>query len=267
MKILPVLFTILLFSSVFSQSNYFQGKNLYCPSQNAEARDLFQRGIKVLHLNQKLDPKYLRTNQELFFQATKLDSTFCDAYFFTGYIARLEGDFEIATVFYYMADSLSTIPSFEFKQNLAFSSMAIGAVDLARKKYNEIKEFMPSSSEGFYGFALTSLVIGDFEEGLENINKAIRNNTNGNSDSMNDALYLKAILLTRNQKYREAIPYFEKTSKFKKEPNYYIHYSLALLKTAEQTKDEKMKIKAKKYYDKIDDKSMIPEELIPLFKF
>ena len=267
MKISLILFALSVLSFVNAQQTYFEGKDLVCQPKNEQAQKTFDSAIKILHLNSSLDPKYLNANKELFFRATKEDSAFCDAYFFTGYTARLQNEFETALTFYYMADSLSTRPSLEFKQNLASTFLIYEAYDTAREKYNEIIEYFPSNPEGYYGYALTSIFLEDTEEGLQNINKAIAYYRQKGVRNFDDATYLKAILLTLNKKYQEAIPLFETVSGFKKEPNYYIHYSLALLKTAEANNDEKMKKKAKKFYDKIEEKTMIPENLMSLFKF
>ena len=250
-----------------AQRSYFEGKDLVCEPKNEQAQKTFDSAVKILHLNSRLEPKYLAANKELFFRATREDSTFCDAYFFTGYTARLENDFQTAVTFYYMADSLSTRPSLEFKQNLASTYLVYEAYDLARQKYDEIVENFPSSPEGYFGRALTSIFLEDTEEGLRDVNKSISYYKINGSQNYDDALYLKALLLTLNEKYQEAIPLFEQISQFKKEPNYYIHYSLALLKYSESIRDEKMKKKAKKFYDRIEDKSIIPEKLVPLFKF
>ena len=229
--------------------------------------ETFESAVKILHLNKQLDPKYLRANSELFFRATKEDSTFCDAYFFTGYTSRLLNEFENALVFYYMADSLAVKPSVEFKQNLAMSAMILGSDEIARKKFDELKESFPENPEGYYGVGLTSTIIGDYENGINNLNQAISIYKNSSNPSITDAYYIKAILLTLSEKYEDAISYFEKSSKFKKEPNYYTHYSLALLKTAQKNNDEKMLKEAKKMYGKIEDKTQIPPFLVPLFDF
>lgn len=227
--------------------DYFLGNNLVCEPKNETARETFNSAIKIMHLNDQMVPKYLNANRELFFRATKEDSTFCDAYFFTGYTSRLMNDFETALAFYYMADSLAVKPSLEFKQNLAVSAIALGGAEIARNKYNEIKQIFPESPEGYYGFALTSVFLEDYEDGLININQALFYYKQNGKKQLDDAHYLKAILLTLNQKYTESVPLFESVAgKYKKEPNFYIHYSLALLKIAESTNDEKMKKKAKK---------------------
>jgi tetratricopeptide (TPR) repeat protein len=267
MKQLFLIFLLLLFSKNYSQ-DYFKGKKTYCEPKTERAQDLFKSGIKILHLNSQLNPEYLEKNRMVFFEAIKEDSTFCDAYFFVGYTSRLLNNFELAFPYYYMADSLAVKPALEFKQNLAITAMASDAWDFARLKYSEIKTNFPDNPEGYYGIAVTSLMIGDYEEGVANATTAMRMYNSQKDDKITDARFIKAVLLTLLEEYETAIPLFEQSrSRFKKDENYKIHYSLALLKVSEQMKNEKMKNNAKKIYDSIEDKSMIPENLVPLYKF
>jgi tetratricopeptide (TPR) repeat protein len=261
MKLISFLVFFLIGNYAFSQ-NYFEGKNLYCKSENAQAIEKFNNGIEILKLNYDLKPKYLAINSTIFFDALKIDKTFCDAYFFVGYTLRLQNKMDLALKYYYMADSLSQNKSIEFKQNLAVTALLLGKDKLSRKKYSEIIEFFPESPEGYYGFALTSPILGDVDKGLENLNLAIEKHTNSGSKIKDDVLFLKGVLLTLNKKHEESIEYFEKTySTYKRDQNYNIHYSLSLLKVSELRKDEKMKQKALKYYDKIEHKEDIAKEI------
>lgn len=261
MRLVYILLSLIAFSQAYSQ-NYFEGKNLYCKSENFEALKKFNGGIEILNLNHNLDPKYLAINTTIFFDAVKMDKSFCDAYFFVGYTLRLQNKLDLALRYYYIADSLSQNKSIEFKQNLAVTALMLGKDKLSRKKYSEIIKYFPESPEGYYGVALTSPIIGDVETGLENINLAFEKYKNSGQKVNDDALFLNGVLLTLNKKYEESIEYFEKTySTYKKDENYNIHYSLSLLKVSEIKKDEKMKNKAKKIYDKIEHKEEIPKEL------
>ncbi|EAZ95976.1 hypothetical protein FBBAL38_01115 [Flavobacteria bacterium BAL38] len=79
---------------------------------------------------------------------------------------------------------------------------------------------------------------------------------------------MKGILLSFNKKYIEGLEYLEKSySSYKKEENFKIHYSLCLLKVSEINNDEKMKKKALKNYEKIENKEQIPNELKILLNF
>jgi tetratricopeptide (TPR) repeat protein len=256
------LFTLIFTLGTAFAQDYFKGKNLICESENAEAMRLFNGGIKVLHLNQSLDKKYLEKTADIFFRAYKADTTFCDAAFFTGYTMRLMND-KNALVFYYLADTLSQNKSALFKLNLAAEAMRFeneAGIKIARKKYLETIQYFPENPEGYYGFALTSIMINDTDKGLENINTAIQKYQITEGTVKIDAYFLKAVLLAVNKQYNEALGYFEKSrSSFKKEINYNIYYSLSLLKVSEANNDNEMKKQAKKVFEKIKDKSMIPE--------
>lgn len=258
------LFILLILNTnfIFSQ-NYFEGKNLYCKSENPEAIKLFNVGIETLYLNRSLDRKYLDMTSKAFFQAYKKDTTFCDALFFTGYTLRLLND-KNALPYYMLADS-SYNKSIEFKTNLAAECLRYAnekTIPIARKKYTEIINLFPENPEGYYGFAVTSTFLGDYEKGLENINTAIQKYIVTNPKLKNDVLLLKGILLSLNKRYEDALPFLENVlSTYKKDFNFRIHYSLCLLKVSELKKDEKMKQKAQKIYEKIEEKNQIPDDI------
>lgn len=260
-KIFLVLF-ILNMNFIFSQ-NYFEGKNLYCKSENPEAMKIFNDGIEILYLNKSLDKKYLKITSTIFFDAYKKDTTFCDALFFAGYTLRLLND-KNALALYFAADS-SYNKSLEFKTNLAAECLRYGnekTIEIARKKYTEIIKLFPESPEGYYGFALTSPILGDYEKGLENVNIAAEKYKIINPKLKDDVFYLKGILLSLNNKHNEALENLDKVySSYKKDLNFKIYYSLSLLKVSQENKDEKMKKKALSIYEKIEDKDQIPKEI------
>lgn len=269
MKKIFIFLLILNINLIFSQ-DYFEGKRLYCKSENARAMELFNTGIETLYLNKSLDKKYLKMTSDVFFRAYKTDTTFCDALFFTGYTLRLLND-KNALACYYMADSLANNKSIEFKTNLAGEALRFGneaSIKIARRKYNEIIKYFPESPEGYYGFAVTSPIYGDVEKGLENMNLAIEKYTLKNYELKDDVIFLNGVLLALNKKYEEGLESLEKCySTYKKDENFKIHYSLCLLKVSEIKKDEKMKQKAMKFYEKIENKDQIPENIKPLLKF
>lgn len=268
MKKIYYLVFVLFFNFSFSQ-DYFLGKNLYCESQNNRAKELFDTGIETLYLNQNLNKKYLAMTADVFYKAYKTDSTFCDAIFFAGYTSSLIGNRKTALACYYVADSLSNNKSIEFKVNLAAEALKMGndfGIKLARKKYDELIKFFPESSEGYYGFAITSPDLGDYEKGLDYLNIAIEKYSD--TKKLKEINFIKAILLTLNKKYSEGKEFFEDSDKaFKKDDNYKIYYSLCLLKVSEELNDEKMKEKALKLYNKIEDKNQISDDFKKLFTF
>lgn len=269
MKKIIITLLILSFNTIFSQ-NYFEGKNLYCKSDNPKAMELFNTGIETLYLNKTLDKKYLKMTADVFFRAYQTDTTFCDAIFFAGYTKRLLND-KYALTCYYYADSLANNKSIEFKTNLAAEALRFGneaSFKIARRKYNELIEYFPESPEGYYGFAITSPMFGDTEKGLENLNIAIEKYRKTNSELKSDVIFIKGILLTLNKRYEEGLDFLEKSySTYKKDENFKIHYSLCLLKVSEIKNDEKMKQKALKQYEKIENKEQILENIKPLLKF
>jgi len=247
------------FSNLYSQTDYFEGKRNYCElSENERIKEIFPLGIKCVQNRQ-----YLGSAIEIFTDVIKIDATFCDAYFWAGYAFRLSNMNKEAVAMYYIADSLAQNKSIEFKQNLASTSMIIGADSLARRKFEEIKEYFPNSPEGFYGVALTSTKIGDVIYGLENINIA----ENKYNEPNEDAQLLKAILLTLNEKYSESISYYEKIeNKFSKLDHFNGNYALSLYEIGSENKDEKSIKLAKKYYNKVRKKEELTEYIRSKFE-
>jgi tetratricopeptide (TPR) repeat protein len=261
-KILILILCLSTFSNLYSQSiysDYFEGKKTYCPKPTDErSRHIYDLGIECVQRNKRLGEAF-----EFFAEIIKKDNNFCDAYFWAGYTLRLSNMNKDAVIFFAAADSLAQNKSFEFKQNLATTSMLIGADKYARKKFEELTEYFPTSPEGFYGIALTSTTIGDFDYGLKNISIAEKKYKSQNKD----AQFLKAVLLTLNGNYKESITYYEKCSKkFENNDNFNGNYALSLYKVGTNSNDKKMLKEAKKYYRKVNNKSLLTEDIKAVFE-
>ncbi|MBL1219174.1 MAG: hypothetical protein D8M59_16980 [Planctomycetes bacterium] len=170
--------------------------------------------------------------------------------------------FEEATVYYYMADSLSNNKSIMFKLNLAATSAYTGRFQLARDKFVEIVEHFPESPEGYYGIATTAMSLGDFENGLKNINIAL-SKYNSNNQQIGHEVYLsKAILLTLSGKFEESLSVYEEINgRLKKDDNYLVHYAYSLKKVGQKKNDKKVLKKAYMLYRKVKDKSVLSDEI------
>ncbi len=204
------------------KTDYFQGNTFYCTPKDDKIIELFQLGMKSLQFE-----KFHGAAMNIFTDLIKNDTVFCDAYFMTGYMLDLFKEDTLAFAFLNVADSLAQNKSIEFKLTAAMNSMKIGRPDIAKRKYEETKEFFPDSPEGYYGTALISPFYGEFEYGLENINTAI----NKYKRNGKDALFLKAVILTNLKRYEEAEGLFEDVkSTYKKDENFKIHYSFNFIK-------------------------------------
>lgn len=269
MKIKLLVLILLSFQTIQSQ-NYFEGKNLYCKSTSPKANELFNLGLETIRLNSSMDEKYFKIASNIFFKAYKEDTTFCDALFFVGYSLRLANDRK-AFAFYIMADSLANNKSIEFKINLAYEGIRMGSdksIAISRKTYLKLIEYFPQSPEGYYGFAITSPMIGDFEKGVVYLDTAIIKYKEQNSEIKPEVFFIKGVLSAMNKKYEQGLENLELSfSDYKKDENFKTYYSLCLLKVSELKNDEKMKAKAKKFYDKIENKDGILPETKELLKF
>lgn len=250
--LLSVLLCLINISAQQNQTDYFLGNRTYCKKpDNERVNKIYPLGIKCIQQN-----SYLGAAFKIFSEVIEADNSFCDAYFWAGYTLRLSNMENEAVIFYHAADSLAQNRSIEFKQNLATLAMKVGRMTFSRKKFKEMIEYFPESPEGYYGIGLTSLFLEDYKNGLENINIAENKYNTPNKDCQS----LKAVLLTLNEKYEEAIPYFEKVeSNFKKEDTFNGCYALSLKQIGIKNSDEKLIKKSKKYYDKVQNKTGLPD--------
>lgn len=262
MKNIAYLF-ILFIQFTYSQSEYFDGYYTICPKpSDKQSQENYKLGLDCIKAN-----KYIGGANRLFLDLIKKDSTFCDAYFLAGYTYRLSNMDEAALTYYYVADSLSNNKSLIFKQSLAFMASKMGSFKLARKKYNEMKQFFPESPEGFYGIASTSIFIGDSENGIENLNIAIRKYSEKGISTGEEIYLVQGILLTRIGKYVQSVEVFEKLrGNVTKNDEYRANYAYSLIKNGKANNDEKLIKKARKLYEKIEDKTNISEIMISEFK-
>ena len=241
------------------------GDKLYCELSEKKDKDLFKLGMDCIKQN-----LYIGAASKIFQDLTKKDKAFCDGYFFAGVTFRISNMNREAFLMYYMADSLSQNKSIEFKQNLATTSILVNKIDLARKKYTEITNYFPKSPEGYYGIALTAPMIGDFENGLENIKIAINKYEEigpRNSQVKNETELLLGILLTLNKQYENSLSHFEECEgKYKKDDNFNTHFSYSLIQVSKLKNDEKMKKKAFKIFDRIISKDEVSDEIKKEFK-
>ena len=89
-----------------------------------------------------------------------------------------------------------------------------------------------------------------------------------NGISLGDEIYFtQAILLTRNKKYYESVEIFDRLrGDITRNDEFRMDYAYSLLQVAKESKDEKLMKKAKKMFDKIEDKSNLTEAVIAEFK-
>jgi tetratricopeptide (TPR) repeat protein len=154
------------------------------------------------------------------------------------------------------------------KTNLASVALILGLDSFARLKYEEMVKYFPTNPEGFYGVALTAPSLGDYENGLVHINKAIDKYDGYSEKENSDPYFIKGILLALTGKYEEGKEYLDKAPRrLKKQEHFNIFYSLCLLKIGIANQDDKLKKKAKKYYNKIQFKDEIPKDVKRLLVF
>ncbi|MCU7616671.1 hypothetical protein NZ698_05635 [Chryseobacterium sp. PBS4-4] len=259
MKKLVTLFIVFLSINVFSQENYFSGKTNYCTPQKEESKKNFEISFLALKY-----PKYYGGYTNLLMKVVKEDPGYCDAYFMAGYFFRLQDMHKEALALYYIADSLAQNKAPIFKQNLAIQFMRFGKADKARAKYEEMVKYFPTNPEGFYGIANTSIILSDYDKGLENLKKAEElYQTSGGVN--NDVKYMYGMLNCLKGNYEKSLPYLDEVySTYKKDENYLSLYALAQIKVGKSTNDEKLIKKAKKTYEKIKDKPLVEDISIKL---
>lgn len=255
MKKRLIIFILLLSVKGFSQDSYFLGKTNYCTPQDADSKKGFETAFLALNY-----PKYYGGVTNLLLKIGEKDPKYCDAYYMAGYFFRLQDMHKEALAAYYIADSLAQNKAPIFKQNLAIQFMRFGKVHEARKKYEELVKYFPENPEGYYGIGNTSIVIGDYEEGLKNLKQA-EDLYKVSGKVKDDVVYMYGMLYTLKENYETALPYLDEAySTYKKEDGYLSIYALALIKEGRRKNDEKLIKKAQKTYEKVKDR-MIAEEI------
>ena len=254
MKKLITVFIFLFSLKCFSQDTYFLGKTNYCTPQNTDSKKSFDAAISGLQF-----PKYYPAITSMLVKVIEKDPAYCDAYFLAGYYFRLQDMHKEALALYYVADSLAQNKAANFKQNLAIEYMRFGAADKARAKYEEMIKYFPQNPEGYYGVANSSIVIGDYENGISNLKKA--ENLYKETGKVNDDVkYMYGMLYAFKEDYEKSLPFFDEVfSSYKNDDNYLLLYSLSLIKVGKSKDDEKMIKKAKKTYERIKSKGRVDD--------
>lgn len=237
---------------------------LACSTDNKEIIDLYETGFSALQKT-----TYYNTAGRIFFQIIQQDKSLCDAYYYTGIALTKQDKDDAAYTYLYYADSLATQPQMPFKIALAESALRIGNVGLARKKYEEIKQFFPERPEGYYGLSLTATSVGDLVEGLVNTDRTLakyKNTGNLTPEREQEIYFIKAILLRMNTQYDKAIEFFEKSKElFGTTTDYLANYALATYELYKQTREEKWKRESQQALEQIHDKEALKEDFLLQF--
>lgn len=251
-------------SSVAQVYPIYPVKELACSTENEEIIALYKMGFSALQ-----NPAYSNTAGRIFFQIIQQDKSLCDAYYYTGISLTNQDKDDAAYTYLYYADSLASQPNLSFKSALAASALRIDNVGLARKKYEEIKQYFPNSPEGYYGLSLTATSIGDVVEGLVNTDRTLAKykNTGELTPQREQEIYLiKAILLRMNMQYDKAIEFFEKSKEhFGTTTDYLANYALTTYELFKQTNAEKWKHESQEALLHIQDKETVKEDFFLQF--
>ncbi|WP_413513939.1 tetratricopeptide repeat protein [Myroides odoratus] len=239
---------------------------LACPTESKEIIDLYETGFSALEKT-----AYSNTAGRIFFQIIQLDKRLCDAYYYTGLALIKQDKDEAAYSYLYYADSLVTQPNLGFKTALAESALRLGNVGLARKKYEEVKEYFPNSPEGYYGLSLTATSLGDVVEGLVNTDRTLAKykKSGGLTKDREQEIYLiKAILLRMNTQYEKALEFFERSKEsFGTTTDYLANYALTTYELYLSTKEEKWKKESQQALQLIQDTAGVKEEFFKQFVY
>ncbi|MBB1140944.1 M48 family metallopeptidase [Myroides sp. WP-1] len=239
---------------------------LVCPTTNKEILDLYNMGFSALE-----QTEYYNTAGRIFFQIIQQDKKLCDAYYYTGVALTKQDKDNAAYTYLYYADSLATQPTLTFKVALAESALRIDNIGLARKKYEEIKQYFPNSPEGYFGLSLTATSIGDIVEGLVNTDRTLAKykNTGLLTEQREQEIYfIKAILLRMNTQYDKAIAFFEKSKPyFGTTTDFLANYALATYELYKQTKEDKWKVESQRALEQIQDQTTLKDDFIHQFNY
>lgn len=259
------LFSVNVFCQSKKQPDY-TSDNLVCKTEDNEILALYEKGMMALE-----NPEYSNIAGKIFFNIIKKNEKLCDAYFYTGKALTKQGKDRAAYTYLYYADSIAAQPVFEFKIGLAEAALRIDNVGLARKKYEEAKQYFPNNPEGYYGISLTATSIGDVVEGLVNTDLVLmRYKDYGELTKVREQeIYLiRAILLLMNTQYEESLECFEKSKEhYGSTTDYLINYALVCYEMYLKTKEQKWKEKSQNALLEIQDKTIIKEDFLERFVY
>ncbi len=271
MKYIKTLIIYFLFLGILNAQNQtesyiYESIKFECPTENDTIKALYKSAFEALNT-----PKYINTAGKIFFNILQIDKSLCDAYFFTGIALTQQEKHQAALSYYYYADSLATNNNSVFKEELAQAALRVNNVGLARKKYEEIIKYFPEDPDGYYGLGLTATTLGDSEEGLKNLEIAEQKYLSEQSWTVqrkNEVWLMKAILLTMEERYKEAIDYFERCEDtFGELEDFNANLALSAYHLYQEKNDEQWKKRCLEALQKLQDKEKLKESFLAIFKF
>ena len=176
------------------------------PTENERAMMAYNIGTYLMRQN-RLDEA-----ENLLKEAIDLDPVFIDAIDHLGLVYRKQNRLDEAERNYLKSIELNDKNRVPFL-NLAVVYRLQGRLNDAFQLYRHVTQIYPDDPEGYYGIGEIFFIVGDNENAMTFIDKAINLYIGLNSLLVYDAFYYKGMLCYRMAEYDEALKYLEEARK------------------------------------------------------
>jgi tetratricopeptide (TPR) repeat protein len=236
MRNLFLLIIILVNSSCFCQVSSTTA--LRCGSNDKKANEYFQAANFALMTNK------LNEARALFIAATRIDSTFCDAWDNLSVVCRRLGQLKdafIAGLYSLGIDSTNTIAW----SNCGYAAFLSNDSKTAITSFDNMQRIIPNDPEGYYGKSLVLYSIDSISDARINIYKAIEKYNLGNTKIGKEVDLLRGFIEYKYGNKIEAQSIFRRVyPKFKDNPE--LNYFLGICLLENDNNKEKSDIYIKK---------------------
>jgi tetratricopeptide (TPR) repeat protein len=179
---------------------------MVAPSKNEKAISTYNIGTQFLLENKLTEAeKYLT-------EAIELDPLFVDAMDHLGIVYRRQERLSEAEGIYLKSIEINNKNKTPY-QNLAIVYRMQNRLNDAFEQYKKIIQIDPDDPESYYGIGELFYIVGDYNNSMPFIDKAIELYIDLNSPYVYDAFFYKGMMYFRMNNYEEALKYLEEARK------------------------------------------------------
>jgi tetratricopeptide (TPR) repeat protein len=176
------------------------------PTKNEKAMIAYNNGTSLMYQN-RLDEAEI-----LLKEAIDLDPFFIDAIDHLAIVYRKQNRFEKAEEMYLKSIELNDKNIVPFL-NLAVIYRIQSRLNDAFQLYRHVVQVHPNDPEGYFGIGTIFYIVGNYENSMPFLDKAIELYIDQNSSLVYDAFYYKGMIYYRINEYDEALRCLEEAKK------------------------------------------------------
>jgi len=182
-------------------------RNFYKMSDSPEAREYFEAG------NKAFDSKDYKTAIKFFLKAIKADTQWVLPYDNLGLTYRTTGNYQKAIKYY--GKSLQKYPEGRIAlQNQAVAYTYLNDFLHAMNNYDQLIHLYPENPEGYFGTALISFMIKDYERALEFALYSHKMYVSSGSENKKDSESLISAIFEKMKEQGKDSVFYEKAKQF-----------------------------------------------------